>query len=50
LRHAEAKLVLISFNEKKMTKDGLEAKLIKVSPVGMLLHNQLLATIGQPTT
>ena len=50
LRHAEAKLVSISFNENKLTKDGLEAKLIKVSPVGMLLHNQLLATIGQPTT
>jgi DNA polymerase-3 subunit beta len=50
LRHAEAKLVSISFNQKKLIKDGLEAKLIKVSPVGMLLHNQLLATIGQPTT
>jgi DNA polymerase-3 subunit beta len=50
LRHAEAKLVSISFNENKLAKDGLEAKLIKVSPVGMLLHNQLLATIGQPTT
>ena len=50
LRHAEAKLVSISFNEKKMAKDGLEARLIKFSPVGMLLHNQLVATIGQPTT
>lgn len=50
LRHAEAKLVSISFNENKLTKDGLEGKLIKISPVGMLLHNQLLATIGQPTT
>jgi DNA polymerase-3 subunit beta len=50
LRHAEAKLVSISFNENKLAKNGLEAKLIKVSPVGMLLHNQLLATIRQPTT
>jgi DNA polymerase III sliding clamp (beta) subunit (PCNA family) len=50
LRHAEAKLASISFNESKLTKDGLEAKLIKFSPVGMLLHSQLVATIGQPTT
>jgi DNA polymerase III sliding clamp (beta) subunit (PCNA family) len=50
LRHAEAKLISISFNENKLTKDGLEAKLIKISPVGMALHNQLVATIGQPAT
>ena len=49
LRHAEAQLVSISFNQSKMTKKGLEARLVKISPVGMLLHNQLVATIGQPT-
>ena len=39
-RHVETQLVSMAFND---------TRLIKVSPVGMLLHNQLLATIGQPT-
>jgi DNA polymerase-3 subunit beta len=41
IRHAETQLVSLAFND---------ARLIKISPVGMALHNQLVATIGQPTT
>lgn len=40
-RRVETQLVSMAFND---------TRLIKVSPVGMLLHNQLVATIGQPTT
>jgi DNA polymerase-3 subunit beta len=40
LRHVETKLASMAFND---------TRLIKVSPVGMLLHNQLVATIGKAT-
>lgn len=40
-RHVETQLVSMALND---------TRLIKVSPVGILLHNQLLATISKPTT